>query len=441
MKTVIKFITRAFLIGLLLCIPQLAGAGEEKAAVTAEKSSEAASGRKVLSVPYAFYNDGFNFAAGYVYGIMGYPQKQSAILTTFVVGTNGSAMMFFVGKDLQVPFMPRLFVDPNFSFGKFKELRAFVQGNPSYEDQIAGSNGSSKDNFIEGDGWDNYFRPRFKYLLPIGHGKDSLINNYVTDGGLLRSGASGGTSWNPLVSGKTYLECKPFYRKQEIDSQFVNYIKRTNGFEFSLFRDNTDYSPNPSKGTALRVRFTGDWGWFDSSNPWKVMDAELSKYFSLGETERFRQRVLAFTVWTADCLTWNDSHTSHGTTKLHRPPSFAGATLGGLWRMRAFPSARYYDKSAIYYSAEYRMIPRWNPLAEISLIQKYLELSWWQVVPFVEVGRVAPTWQMNRLHSNMQWDAGLGVRAMAKGLVIRVDTAASEEGVGIQMMISQPFQF
>ena len=87
------------------------------------------------------------------------------------------------------------------------------------------------------------------------------------------------------------------------------------------------------------------------------------------------------------------------------------------------------------------MIPRWNPLAEISLIQKYLELSWWQVVPFVEVGRVAPTWQMNRLHSNMQWDAGLGVRAMAKGLVIRVDTAASEEGVGIQMMISQPFQF
>jgi hypothetical protein len=29
----------------------------------------------------------------------------------------------------------------------------------------------------------------------------------------------------------------------------------------------------------------------------------------------------------------------------------------------------------------------------------------------------------------------------AKGLVARIDTAYSEEGLGIQMMISQPFQF
>lgn len=37
-------------------------------------------------------------------------------------------------------------------------------------------------------------------------------------------------------------------------------------------------------------------------------------------------------------------------------------------------------------------------------------------------------------------DGGLGVRAMAKGLVVRIDTAYSDEG-GIQMMTSQPFQF
>jgi hypothetical protein len=39
------------------------------------------------------------------------------------------------------------------------------------------------------------------------------------------------------------------------------------------------------------------------------------------------------------------------------------------------------------------------------------------------------------------WNAGLGIRAMAKGIVIRIDTAVSDEQIGVQMMISQPFQF
>jgi hypothetical protein len=41
----------------------------------------------------------------------------------------------------------------------------------------------------------------------------------------------------------------------------------------------------------------------------------------------------------------------------------------------------------------------------------------------------------------MKWDAGLGVRFWAKGLVARIDTAVSDEGFGIAMMVSQPFQF
>jgi hypothetical protein len=65
-----------------------------------------------------------------------------------------------------------------------------------------------------------------------------------------------------------------------------------------------------------------------------------------------------------------------------------------------------------------------------------------QVVPFVEVGRVAPEWNMDRLHSDMKYDAaGLGVRLLAKGLTVRVDFAGSKEGFGTQMIIAQPFQF
>jgi len=48
---------------------------------------------------------------------------------------------------------------------------------------------------------------------------------------------------------------------------------------------------------------------------------------------------------------------------------------------------------------------------------------------------------VDELHSDMKWDLGFGVRAMAKGLVVRIDTAVSDEGLQVQMMVSQPFQF
>jgi len=59
----------------------------------------------------------------------------------------------------------------------------------------------------------------------------------------------------------------------------------------------------------------------------------------------------------------------------------------------------------------------------------------------VEVGRAAPEWRFSDLHSDMKWDAGLGIRAWAQGIVIRIDTAYSDEGASVQMMIAQPFQF
>ena len=68
-------------------------------------------------------------------------------------------------------------------------------------------------------------------------------------------------------------------------------------------------------------------------------------------------------------------------------------------------------------------------------------IQWIQFVPFVEVGRVASSWNMDDLHSDMKWDAGIGIRMLAKGLVARIDTAFSEEGFGVQMIVSQPFQF
>ncbi len=41
----------------------------------------------------------------------------------------------------------------------------------------------------------------------------------------------------------------------------------------------------------------------------------------------------------------------------------------------------------------------------------------------------------------MKWSLGLGLRAWAKGIVARIDTAVSEEDFKVQMMVAQPFQF
>lgn len=396
---------------------------------------------KTLSIPYGFYNEHFGTAVAYVYGVVGYPQKQSALLGTVMAGTEGSGMGFLMGRDLRTPFSERLFVDLIAQIGSFKNIESYIDGNPRFEDERAGTNDSHEDNFVEGDGWDNFFRARFKYLLPIGHGKDQIVDIVEVERGMVIPDKTRVTSWNPLISGRTYLELTPFYRWQEIDGDYLDTDNKTNGLMFSLFRDNRDFTPTPSRGSALLLNLTKDYGWFDSTDSWTSVSTEFDKYFSLGKSDRFRQRVIAFNFWTADTPSWETSTTGGEETISHRAPPFAGATLGGVWRMRAYPSQRFNDKAAIYYAAELRMIPWWNPFDRWTWLQKHLEIAWWQWVPFVEMGRVAPSWNIEELHSNLKWDVGFGVRAMAKGLVVRVDTAVSEEGFGVQMMVSQPFQF
>jgi len=41
----------------------------------------------------------------------------------------------------------------------------------------------------------------------------------------------------------------------------------------------------------------------------------------------------------------------------------------------------------------------------------------------------------------MEWNSGAGIRAWAKELVSRIESTYSDEGFGVQMMISPPFQF
>jgi len=416
----------------------LLGLGEGVHAQAVFEDMAGRMGKETLNLPYAFYNDSFGAAVGYVSGVVGYPQRQSALLGTVMAGTKGSAMGFLIGRDIRIPHTRRLFLDPVVSLGYFVDNKAFINGKPRFSDQRAGSNSSNKDNFVKGDGVDMFYRAKFKYLLPIGTGRDTVVSTYVMDEGLPVSGASGGRSLNPLDSGKTYLELRPFYRSQTIDGSDTDNTTRTNGADLAVFWDNRDFFPNPTRGNGLRLRVSRDFGLFDSSNSWTNLDAELDAYVPLSLWGGLRQQVLALDLWTSYSPTWEQQ--GDGTID-NRPPAYTGSTLGGLWRMRGYPSQRFNDKAAVYYAAELRIIPDWNPFERWPQIQKYVGVQWLQLVPFVEVGRVAPEWSFENLHSSMKWDAGVGLRVWARGLVARIDTAVSEEGFGMQMMVSQPFQF
>jgi len=398
--------------------------------------SDPSSDPTTLSIPYGFYNENFGAAAAYVYARANYPQRDSMVLGTVMAGSKGSVLGFLMGRNLPIPGLDRFFVDPILSVGYFGDNDVYIDGNPDFPNERAGINDSDEDNFVEGDGTDIFFRARFKYLLPIGHGRDQIIPDYRFDRGLLVDGATGAESLNPLESGRTFLSLRPFYRDLEVDGDGVDESLETLGVDFTLQWDNRDLPMNPSRGQAVTLEYNLDPGIVNES--WDVVQMEVEAYFDLGRTERFRQRTLALDFWTAHSLSWNE--TASGEIE-NRPPAYSGATLGGLWRMRGYPTQRFNDRSAIYYSAELRLTPDWNPFDNYPWLQKHLGVQWIQFAPFVELGRVAPDWDLSELHEDMKFDAGLGIRVMARGLVVRLDTAVSDEGVGVQMMVGMPFGF
>jgi hypothetical protein len=73
-------------------------------------------------------------------------------------GTSGSAMLLIAGQDLRTPWLDRLFIDPFASVGYVGETESYINGNPDFPNQDAGTNGSSKHNFVRGEGFDNFLR-------------------------------------------------------------------------------------------------------------------------------------------------------------------------------------------------------------------------------------------------------------------------------------------
>jgi len=393
-------------------------------------------------IPYAFYNDTTEAAIAGAYVAQGYIQPQVNIVTNAFYSTNSSYNFFYLIQDVQMPFNDRIFVDVIGFKSEWGTIQSYRDGNLEFPNDRAGSNDSDEDDFIESEGSDDLFRLDFRYLLPIGHAKNTPIHKYVVgkDGLLVAGSESGGESWNPLESGRTFANVQFFNREQDLEDNHKNKAKlKTTAFSLGLEHDNTDYWRNPTYGSRQSITVTHDWGANDEDGEeWTTIEAEYAKFFSLGESESAYQRVFAFNAWWIDTPTWDDSTSHNGKEVFHRPPVYEGATLGGLDRQRAYPTARFNDRSAVNYALEYRHMNKWNPFPDIPLINS-LRIPWWQWIGFVEAGRVHDEWDLDELHSDMKWTVGGGIRLMVEGVVVRVDLGVSEEQSEVQMFIGQTF--
>lgn len=425
----------AFLVAALLLFPSLVRAQE---ILLREGQAEPAQGTFV--VPFVFSSSSSGASAGVSVANRGWLQPQASVIATAVGSVSGTAYGFLALRNLEVAALDRVFINGQLNLGTFSEIDIYQDGNPAFAGETAGRHGSDADNFITGDGTDVKAWTSFNLVLPIGAGVAGSKSRLTLRDGLVTDGRD--TSfWNPLRGGYTLVGVKPFYRSQDIDTDEAGARESTtSGSEFLLHHQNTDFSENPSRGSVQQLRYTRDWGELDSTAPWETVDFLAAKYIPLGAGARSRQRVLALNLWWLDTPSWDDTGTEDGAAVAHRPPAYAGASLGGMERMKGYPEGRFHDRSAAYYTAEYRHIPDWNPLRDIGWMNRLnIRVDWLQLVAGVEAGRVAGEFDFGELHRDMNVSGLLGLRAMVNHLVVRADMGVSDEGVQVQMTIDQPF--
>jgi len=389
------------------------------------------------ALPYFFSTDSLGTAIGAGAFISGVHQPQSSLVGTAFITDNDSWLVAGALRNFRFDDLERWFFNFYLQGSHFTDQRFYESPGRTTEPR-AGSNDSSKDDFISGISNDLHLEFTARYVLPIGAGRDNPLTVYRTRKGMRLSPPQGGRTWNPLESGKTVIGTRYFYRYRDLKelNEEDKVTANTNGIEIWLDHDNTDFLPNPTFGSRQKLTIIRDFGWFDSANSWTNLQLDLSKYFDLGTSDWFRQQVLALNFWTSNTPTW-DYDPKTGYTD-HRPPPGFGSELGGYDRMRGYPLGRFHDKAAVYYGAELRLTPVVNGLDKVPLLE-FFEIDWWQVAGFAEMGRVAPDWDSDLLFKDLKWDVGLSLRIMTFRQPIRLDWAISDEDWSIWAMYDQPY--
>ncbi len=404
--------------------------------------------KDLVYIPYVFSSDSTGLTGGIGVIKQGFLQPQTTAIATLFYGTEqdvitngepdtanfsgGMAGIF----DYLVPGTERVLFTAIGLKSYYPKARYYIYNH---------SNDSREEDHIESSGNSDFLFATFKYVLPIGEGLLNPEGLYTMKHGFAvgREAYGGGT---PFVTGRTSLGITGFYEKNDFD----NYLPTSphssmglrewssNGLNVFIDHDNTDYDLNPSRGYQFRIQYTKDFGWGDSLQSWDFLEAKYNHYIDLPTFSFTQQNVLAMSFWTGYSFSWDDEKEIKPGIDAHRPPPWEGARLGGLFRMRGYNTDRFSDRAVIYGTAEYRAVLDWNPFRKNDYIP--VAVDWLQLVGFVEAGRVNDTYNFDLL-TDMKYDVGVSLRAMAAEVPVRLDIAYSDEGVNFWVMVFQPFDF
>lgn len=320
-----------------------------------------------LTLPYAFPSETMGFVAGVGSGIKGYGQEQLLVGGT-VFGSFDEAAGLFLGLwDYQPSFAKRFFLSAQGMIGHYPEQHAYAAPLYQLGHIPPGSNDSDSEDFIRESGYDNWSDFQIEFVLPLGDAWNASKQQIRLKNGLLDSAPLGNGNWNPARSGVTTILLRQFNRYRSFETPDGDLDATAHPVELAIGYNNTDLPMNPSKGSSQYLGVTHDFGWWESPYEWTFIEFEASKYFSLGGSDLARQRIIALNFWSGDTPSWEEDISADGTVMPnHQPPFYEGATLGGFYRMRAYPQNRFHDRSVVYSTTEYRYTLDWNPLGNIS---------------------------------------------------------------------------
>lgn len=436
-----KYLFISFLIATLL----------SSSLLNASEDTDLTKNKGWLVLPYLFSTDSTGFSAGIGVIKQGLLQPQTTLVASVFGGATQDITIngqpeeanfsggFISFSDFKLPYTNRLFFS-------FLGLKSYFPRSHYY---IHSSNDSNKNDVFITSGDSNFFNTTFKYVLPIGEGLENPEGLYTLQDGFAmgREGYGNGT---PFLTGRTSIGLKTFFQSDNSDNterwQDPDWWPGdtsvptwdTNGLRFFLTHDNTDFDLNPSRGYHFQLQYSKDFGKGDSLQSWDFLEFKYNQYFNLDTFSFTKQNVLALSAWTGYSYSWDNNSEIVPGFDAHRPPPWEGARLGGFNRMRGYDNNRFLDKAAFYATAEYRTIIDYNPLKNNSMVPVAVE--WFQVVTFVEVGRVHDQYNFDLL-SDIKYDAGVSLRAMVAQLPVRLDVAYSDEGTYMWVMVNQPFDF
>ncbi len=359
--------------------------------------------------------------------IKGYPQENSFTKAGALISSNGSRYVYLQADEVQNPLFKRQFIRPDFFVGKLGEVKEYI-GIP-VNGIRPGSNESSEKQHLLLHGTDYWFELNLKHLLPVAKGKNEDFNYVMTY-----------KNYEEIQEkffdfGKIFFETKLIYRDMSLRNDFVKIKIVASAIDFSISNDNTNYIYFPTFGTYQKLSYIKQYKAFGCDVPADIWKVDLRFFYPVFDDILSNYpTVIAFNFLTMDTPTADELYQG----KLKRGKLFVGPNLGGTKYLRGYKDLRYHDRSLIYYSLELRKSLNWNPFNYFELTKK-IGIDLIELAFFGDLGRVAPKWKLDELHSDLKYTYGIGLRALMKGMVLRMDMGKSKDNFMIQMFIEQPF--